>query len=85
MLQQELRHNGKIWSENIILIHIHSNLSPGFILTTQRWVDIEQIIMPAHELQLTYGRRVNPIQHFPIYQGSTVTSQGTNHRKKRSQ
>lgn len=65
MLQQELRHDGKIWSENIILIHIHSNLSPGFIPTTQRWVDIEQIIMPAHELQLT--------------------SQGTNHRKKRSQ
>ena len=22
--------------------------------------------MPAHELQLTYGRRVNPIQHFPF-------------------
>lgn len=85
MLQQELRHDGMIWSENIILIHIHSNLSPGFIPTTQRWVDIEQIIMPAHELQLTYGRRVNPIQHFPFYQGSTVTSQGTNHRKKRSQ
>ena len=41
MLQQELRHDGKIWSENIILIHIHSNLSPGFIPTTQRWVDIE--------------------------------------------
>ena len=85
MLQQELRHDGMIWSENTILIHIHSNLSPGFIPTTQRWVDIEQIIMPAHELQLTYGRRVNPIQHFPFYQGSTVTSQGTNHRKKRSQ
>lgn len=29
MLQQELRHNGKIWSENIILFHIHSNLSSG--------------------------------------------------------
>ena len=85
MLQQELRHDGMIWSENAILIHIHSNLSPGFIPTTQRWVDIEQIIMPAHELQLTYGRRVNPIQHFPINQGSTVTSQGTNRRKKRSQ
>lgn len=85
MLQQELRHDGMIWSENIILIHIHSNLSPGFIPTTQRWADIEQITMPAHELQLTYGRRVNPIQHFPFYQGSTVTSQGTNHRKKRSQ
>lgn len=85
MLQQELRHNGKIWSENIILIHIHSNLSPGFIPTTWRWADIAQIVMPAHELQLTYGRRVNPIQHFPINQGSTVTSQGTNHRKKRSQ
>lgn len=66
MLQQELRHDGMIWSENIILIHIHSNLSPGFIPTTQRWVDIEQIIMPAHELQLTYGRRVNPIQHYQI-------------------
>lgn len=65
MLQQELRHDGMIWSENIILIHIHSNLSPGFIPTTQRWVDIE-IIMPAHELQLTYGRRVNPIQHYQI-------------------
>ena len=85
MLQQELRHNGKIWSENIILIHIHSNLSPGFIPTTWRWADIAQIVMPAHELQLTYGRRVNPIQHFPINQGSTVTSQGTNRRKKRSQ
>lgn len=85
MLQQELWHNGKIWSENIILIHIHSNLSPGFIPTTWRWADIAQIVMPAHELQLTYGRRVNPIQHFPINQGSTVTSQGTNHRKKRSQ
>lgn len=85
MLQQELRHNGKIWSENIILFHIHSNLSPGFILTTQRWGDIAQIVMPAPELQLVYGRRVNPIQHFPINQGSTVTSQGTNHRKKRSQ
>lgn len=66
MLQQELRHNGKIWSENIILIHIHSNLSPGFIPTTWRWGDIAQIVMPAHELQLTYGRRVNPIQHFPF-------------------
>lgn len=66
MLQQELRHDGMIWSENTILIHIHSNLSPGFIPTTQRWVDIEQIIMPAHELQLTYGRRVNPIQHYQI-------------------
>lgn len=66
MLQQELRHDGMIRSENIILIHIHSNLSPGFIPTTQRWVDIEQIIMPAHELQLTYGRRVNPIQHYQI-------------------
>ena len=22
--------------------------------------------MPAHELQLTYGRRVNPIQHYQI-------------------
>lgn len=66
MPQQELQHNGMIWSENIILIHIHSNLSPGFIPTTQRWVDIEQIIMPAHELQLTYGRRVNPIQHYQI-------------------
>ena len=66
MLQQELRHDGTIWSENIILIHIHSNLSPGFIPTTQRWVDIEQIVMPAHELQLTYGRRVNPIQHYQI-------------------
>lgn len=66
MLQQELRHDGMIWVENIILIHIHSNLSPGFIPTTQRWVDIEQIIMPAHELQLTYGRRVNPIQHYQI-------------------
>lgn len=85
MLQQELRHDGKIWSENIILIHIHSNLSPGFIPTTWRWADIAQIVMPAHELQLTYGRRVNPIQHFPINQGSTVTSQGTNRRKKRSQ
>ena len=53
MLQQELRHDGMIWSESIILIHIHSNLSPGFIPTTQRWVDIEQIVMPAHELQLT--------------------------------
>lgn len=42
MLQQELRHDGMIWSENIILIHIHSNLSPGFIPTTQRWADIEQ-------------------------------------------
>lgn len=41
MLQQELRHDGMIWAENIILIHIHSNLSPGFIPTTQRWVDIE--------------------------------------------
>lgn len=29
MLQQELRHDGMIWSENIILFHIHSNLSPG--------------------------------------------------------
>lgn len=29
MLQQELRHDGMIWSENIILIHIHSNLSSG--------------------------------------------------------
>ena len=29
------------WSENTSLIHIHSNLSPGFIPTTQRWVDIE--------------------------------------------
>ena len=38
MPQQELRHDGMIWSENIILIHIHSNLSPGFIPTTQRWV-----------------------------------------------
>lgn len=66
MLQQELRHDGMIWSESIILIHIHSNLSPGFIPTTQRWVDIEQIVMPAHELQLTYGRRVNPIQHYQI-------------------
>lgn len=66
MLQQELRHNGKIWSENIILIHIHSNLSPGFIPTTWRWADIAQIVMPAHELQLTYGRRVNPIQHYQI-------------------
>lgn len=34
MLQQELRHDGMIWSERIILIHIHSNLSPGFIPTT---------------------------------------------------
>ena len=66
MLQQELRHNGKIWSENIILFHIHSNLSPGFILTTQRWGDIAQIVMPAPELQLVYGRRVNPIQHYQI-------------------
>lgn len=39
MLQQELRHDGMIWSENTILIHTHSNLSPGFIPTTQRWVD----------------------------------------------
>lgn len=29
MLQQELRHDGMIWSESIILIHIHSNLLPG--------------------------------------------------------
>lgn len=34
MLQQELRHDGMIWSERIILIHIHSNLSSGFIPTT---------------------------------------------------
>ena len=86
MLQHEsvVRRDG-IQCKGVISCHIHSNLSPGFIPTTQRWVDIAQIIMPAHELQLTYGRRVNPIQHFPFYQGSTVTSQGTNHRKKRSQ
>lgn len=86
MLQHEsvVRRDG-IQCKGVISCHIHSNLSPGFIPTTQRWVDIEQIVMPAHELQLTYGRRVNPIQHFPINQGSTVTSQGTNRRKKRSQ
>lgn len=86
MLQHEsvVRRDG-IQCKGVISCHSHSNLSPGFIPTTWRWADIAQIVMPAHELQLTYGRRVNPIQHFPINQGSTVTSQGTNRRKKRSQ
>lgn len=67
MLQHEsvVRRDG-IQCKGVISCHIHSNLSPGFIPTTQRWVDIAQIVMPAHELQLTYGRRVNPIQHFPF-------------------
>ena len=85
MLQQELRHDGMIWSENIILFHIHSNLSPGFILTTQRWVDIEQIIMPAHELQLTYGRRVNPIQHYQIPRPHGNQPEGQTERRNRNE
>ena len=85
MLQQELRHGGMIWVENIILIHIHSNLSPGFIPTTQRWVDIEQIIMPAHELQLTYGRRVNPIQHYQIPQSHGNQPEDQTERRNRNE
>lgn len=87
MLQHEsvVRRDG-IQCKGVISCHSHSNLFVGFLYqTTWRWADIAQIVMPAHELQLTYGRRVNPIQHFPINQGSTVTSQGTNRRKKRSQ
>ena len=59
-----------IWIKGIISCYV-----PSFCLvfmvsisTTGRWVDIEQIVMPAHELQLTCGRRVDPIQHFPISQ-----------------
>lgn len=85
MIQQELRHDGMIWSENIILIHIHSNLSPGFILTTQRWGDIAQIVMPAPELQLVYGRRVNPIQHYQIPRPHGNQPEGQTERRNRNE
>lgn len=87
MLQHEsvVRRDG-IQCKGVISCHSHSNLFVGFLYQPLGdGADIAQIVMPAHELQLTYGRRVNPIQHFPINQGSTVTSQGTNRRKKRSQ
>ena len=86
MLQHEsvVRRDG-IQCKGVISCHSHSNLFVGFLYQPLGDGPIAQIVMPAHELQLTYGRRVNPIQHFPINQGSTVTSQGTNRRKKRSQ
>lgn len=77
-----VRHGGPIQWNGVIKTAIFEGHSRKSNL---QWANIAQIVMPAHELQLTYGRRVNPIQHFPINQGSTVTSQGTNRRKKRSQ
>lgn len=86
MLQHEsvVRRDG-IQCKGVISCHSHSNLFVGFLYQPLGDGPISLKVMPAHELQLTYGRRVNPIQHFPINQGSTVTSQGTNRRKKRSQ
>ena len=83
MLQHEsvVRRDG-IQCKGVISCHSHFQSFVGSIPTTWRWADIAQIVMPAHELQLTYGRRVNPIQHFPINQGSTVTSQRNQSQKE---
>lgn len=77
----------KTWNpmQGDYLLSCHSNLSSGFVPTTQRWADIEQTIMPAHELQLTCGRRVNPIQHYQIPRSHGNQPEGQTERRNRNE